>query len=137
GRRVGGARGGPGAVPAAGEEASALAGSEPLPEATVVVDSLWGEPGERALAAAARGVRYVQLGQSAGPTATLQSAWVRGKLANILGHSLWAGPRPAFETGYRELCEPARASRVRLELETYELDAIADAWARQSSGSPG
>ena len=31
------------------------------------------------------GVRVVQLGQSAGATATLRSDWVRGKDANILG----------------------------------------------------
>jgi NADPH2:quinone reductase len=125
----------PEAAPDAADEAVSLDG--PFPEATVVVDGLWGEPAERALAAAASGVRYVQLGQSAGPTATLQSAWVRGKLANILGLALASTPLDAFTAGYRELCAHASAGRIRFELETYDLDAIGDAWARQASGSPG
>jgi hypothetical protein len=31
----------------------------------------------------------------------------------------------------------AREGRVRFEVETYGLDRIAEAWERQSSGSPG
>ena len=108
-----------------------------LPEATLIVDSLWGEPAERALAAAATGVRFVHIGQSAGATATLQSAWVRGKVANVLGHSLFTTPADELAKGYRELCEHARDGRIRFDVETYDLDRIADAWQRQASGSPG
>ena len=82
-------------------------------------------------------MRVVQLGQSAGPTATLQSGWVRGKVANILGHALHQTPRDVFSAGYRELAEHARDGRIRYQVETYELDRIAEAWKRQSSGSPG
>jgi NADPH:quinone reductase-like Zn-dependent oxidoreductase len=103
----------------------------------VVVDALWGEPAERALAAAARGVRYVQLGQSAGPTATLQSAWVRGKSADILGHSLFAIPPEILVAGYRELCVHVRDGRIAFPTDSYPLERIAEAWERQSSGSPG
>src|SRR3954469_20970123 len=53
------------AVPDAADEVVRLEGGYELPEATVVVDALWGVPFERALAAAAQGVRVVQLGQSA------------------------------------------------------------------------
>ena len=105
--------------------------------ATVVVDGLWGEPAERALAAAAAGVRYVQLGQSAGSTARVESAWVRGKATHILGHSLGSTPPEVRAAGYRELCEHARAGRIRFDVETYELDRIAAAWERQASGKPG
>jgi NADPH2:quinone reductase len=135
--RVIGAARRPDAVPDAADEAVALDGEEPWPEATVVVDALWGAPAERALAAAARGVRYVQLGQSAGPTATLQSAWIRGKLANVLGLALAALPHDVVADGYRSLCEHARDGRIRLQVETYDLDAIGEAWARQATGSPG
>jgi hypothetical protein len=58
-------------------------------------------------------------------------------MANILGLRLETVPREAMSAGYRSLCEHARAGRIQFELETYELDAIAEAWARQSSGSPG
>jgi NADPH2:quinone reductase len=125
------------AVPDAADEVVRLEGDYELPQATVVVDGLWGEPAERALAAAAPGVRFVQLGQSASPTATLQSAWVRGKPARILGHALAATPQDVRAEAYRELCEHARDGRIRFELETYELDRVAEAWERQSSGSPG
>ncbi len=136
-RRVVGAARRVDAIPDAADEKVALDGTAELPAATLIVDGLWGEPVERALAAAAPGVRVVQLGQSAGATATLQSAWVRGKLATILGHSLGPVPPDVLATGYRELCEHARDGAIRFGIETYELDRIADAWARQSSGSPG
>ena len=124
-------------IPAAADEVVLIDGSERYPEATVIVDGLWGPPIERALAGAAPGVRVVQIGQSAGPTATLESGWVRGKLANILGHSLFSVPADAVAAGYRELAEHARDGDVHFRIETYELDRIDEAWARQSSGSPG
>jgi NADPH:quinone reductase-like Zn-dependent oxidoreductase len=135
-RRVVGAARQTGRVPQAADEVVELGDSYELPEATVVIDALWGAPAERALEAAARGVRYVQLGQSAGPTATLQSAWVRGKVADIRGHSLFSTPRDVIASGYRELCEHARDGRIHFDIESFALDDIAAAWERQASGSP-
>ena len=124
-------------IPAAADEVVRIDGSETYPEATVIVDGLWGAPFERALAAAAPGVRVVQLGQSAGATSTLESGWVRGKAANILGHSLRSVPAEVRAASYRELAAHAREGRVRYEIETFDLEQIAAAWERQSSGSPG
>jgi NADPH:quinone reductase-like Zn-dependent oxidoreductase len=125
------------AVPEAADEVVALEGDYELPQATVVIDGLWGEPAARALAAAALGVRFVQLGQSAGASATLESSWVRGKVVRILGHSLHNVPAGARAAGYRELCTHARDGRIRFDIEAYALDRIAEAWTRQASGSPG
>jgi len=125
------------AVPDAADEVVALDGDYELPQATVVIDGLWGEPAARALAVAAPHVRFVQLGQSAGATASLESAWVRGKSADILGHSLHMVPAATRAEGYLELCVHAREGRVQLPSETYPLDRVADAWERQASGSPG
>jgi NADPH:quinone reductase-like Zn-dependent oxidoreductase len=122
-------------VPAAADEAIPVDGE--LPQADVIVDGLWGDPAARALAASAPGVRFVHLGQSAGPEATLQSAWVRGKVANILGHSLFSIPADVLADGYRELCVHARDGRIVFETEAYPLDRVAEAWERQASGSPG
>ena len=124
-------------IPDVADEVVELSGSYELPEATVVVDALWGEPAERALEAAAKGVRFVQLGQSAGPSATLQSGWVRGRIMNILGHSLFATPQDVLANGYRELCEHAREGRIGFGVDTFALDDVAEAWQRQASGSPG
>jgi NADPH2:quinone reductase len=122
------------AVPDAADEAVDVRGG--LPEATLIVDTLWGEPLERALAAAATGVRVVHMGQSAGATATLQSAWVRGKVANVHGHSLFATPPETIATAYRQLCEHVRDGRISFDTETFALDDVAEAWERQASGSP-
>ncbi|HEX4518230.1 MAG TPA: hypothetical protein VH063_01490 [Gaiellaceae bacterium] len=124
-------------VPAAADEVVDLSEGGELPSASLIVDALWGEPLERALAAAQVGVRVVHLGQSAGPSATLLSAWVRGRTATILGHSLFDIPADAADAGYRELCVHARAGRIEIETETFPLDRIDEAWGRQASGSPG
>jgi len=134
-RRVVGAARRVEAIPGAADDAIPIDGE--LPAATVIVDALWGEPVQRALAAAATGVRLVHLGQSAGPSATFESAWVRGKVANIFGHSLFALPKDVRARGYRELCEHARDGRIAFAVETYPLERIAAAWQRQASGSPG
>jgi NADPH2:quinone reductase len=124
-------------VPEIADEAVSLTGEYELPQATLVVDALWGEPAERALEAAAPGVRLVQLGQSAGPTATLASAWIRGKSTKILGHAIQSVPAEVRAEGYRALCGHVLAGRIDLPVETYPLDAVAEAWNRQATGSPG
>ena len=123
-------------IPEAADEVVELGGDAELPAATVIIDGLWAEPFERALAAAKHGVRVVQLGQSAGPTATLASDWVRGKNANILGFGVYSTPEEVGREGYRVLCEHVRDGRIVHELERYPLEAIAEAWNRQASGSP-
>ena len=136
-KRVVGAARKPDKVTDAADEVVDLSGSDELPEATVVIDALWGEPAERALERAARDVRYVQLGQSAGPAASVQSGWVRGRMMNILGFSLFVAPAEVVAQGYRELCEHARDGRVRFDVESFPLEDVAEAWKRQASGSPG
>ncbi len=125
------------AIPAAADEVFDLSQDGDLPAATLIVDALWGQPLERALAAAQPGVRIVHLGQSAGPAATLLSAWVRGKAASILGFSLFSTSPEVGSRGYRQLCEHVRDGRIRYDVETFALEEIAAAWTRQASGSPG
>jgi NADPH:quinone reductase len=122
------------AVPDAADEKVDVNGE--LPEATLIVDALWGEPLSRALAAAAHGARIVHLGQSAGPTATLASAAVRGKMIDLHGHSLFAIPHDVVGRGFRELCVHVAAGRIHAAAEPYPLERVAEAWERQASGSP-
>ena len=103
---------------------------------TLIIDGLFAEPLERALAAAPSGVRVVQLGQSAGAEARLLSAWIRGKRATILGHPLYDVPRDTAETGFRTLCEHVRDGRITVATASYPLAQLADAWSRQASGNP-
>lgn len=102
---------------------------------TVCIDPLWGTALADALAFAAPRARIVHLGQSAGAEAPLRSADVRGKQLEILGHSNFGLTAEERNRAYLELLGEVRAGRIDLGLETYPLDRVGEAWARQ--GSPG
>lgn len=111
----------------------ALGGEGP----TVVIDAVWGPPLVAALAAADPGARVVNVGQSAGAEATIPSNAVRGKQLEIYGYSNYAVPSDVFERSYQELVGEAAAGRVRFEsVESYDVDALPEAWERQVAG-PG
>jgi NADPH:quinone reductase-like Zn-dependent oxidoreductase len=103
---------------------------------TVVIDPLWGPPLVAALEAATRGARIVQLGQSAGATAEIPSALVRGKQLEILGYSNLEVPDEVRRAAYLELIVHACEGRVTFPIETYPLDRVTEAWERQAAG-PG
>lgn len=102
---------------------------------TLIVDPLWGEPVRAAAAAAAPGARIVHIGQSAGPEATLDSAVVRGKQLSILGHSNFALSPDERRQAYAEVAEHVTAGRITIDVETFSLEEVADAWAAQGSGA--
>ena len=105
-------------------------------EPTYVFDPLCGEPLERAVAAAAPGARIVQLGQAAGPTATLPSAAIRGKQLELYGFSDFAVPagraRGALHAARRA---HAVAGEIEVDLERVGLDEIGEAWGRPGKRS--
>jgi NADPH:quinone reductase len=103
---------------------------------TVVIDPLWGKPAVAALEAAANGARIVQLGQSAGVSAEIRSATVRGKQLEILGYANPQLPVELRRAAYLELLGHAAAGRVRFPIETYPFERTAEAWDRQASGQP-
>jgi NADPH:quinone reductase len=129
-----------------GADATVKLDSDDLPRAlreaaggdgpTVVIDPLWGAPAVAALEAAAPSARIVQLGQSAGATAEVPSALVRGKQLEILGYSNLEVPDDLRRAGYLELVGHAVSGRVRLPIETYPLERVTEAWERQAAG-PG
>ena len=128
---------------ALGADATVNLTAESLPDAlreaaggdgpTLVIDPLWGAPLVAALDAAAPGARIVHYGQSAEAEASLPSGLVRGKQLEIFGYSTSAVPRDVWRSGYLELLDHARAGRIRLEIETYPLERIAEAWQRQAA----
>jgi NADPH:quinone reductase len=99
-----------------------------------VFDPLWGEPGSAAVEAAAPGARIVQLGQAAGPTATLTSAAVRGKQLTIFGHTNYRVPPAELAEEYQRLVERAIAGDVTVDVERIPLEQVAEAWQRQAEG---
>ena len=100
-----------------------------------VLDPLWGEPVVAAAKSAAKGARIVSLGQSAGPTAPLVSADVRGKALEILGYSNFLVPHDVLEREYRRLVEHAIRGDVQVDVERVPLDEVGDAWRRQADGT--
>ena len=150
---------GAGRVVAAGRDPSRLAGTRqhgadatvPLGQAdlpaalreacepdgpSLIIDPVWGPPLEAALAVAAIGARVVNLGQSAGPTATVPSAAIRGKQLELLGFSDFAVPPGVWREHYAALIGHATAGRIHVDLERLPLADIATAWERQRNG-PG
>lgn len=101
---------------------------------TLVFDPLWGPPAVAALAAAARGARIVQLGQSAGAEASVPSSLVRGKQLDILGHTNFAVPPGVLAEQYQRLVRHAVAGEITLEIEAVPLDDVSAAWRRQAEG---
>jgi NADPH2:quinone reductase len=114
----------------AGAFAEASGGDGP----TLIVDPLWGQPIVAALAAAAPGARVVQLGQSAGAEATIPSAHIRGKQLEIYGYTDFAVPPDVFRERYLELVGHAAAGRIQIDIETFPLERVREAWERQAAG---
>jgi NADPH:quinone reductase-like Zn-dependent oxidoreductase len=111
--------------------AAAVEGAPP----TLVLDLLYGPPLEAALGVVAPGARIAHLGQSAAPTITLPSGFVRGKQLKLFGYSNFAVPLDALAQGYADVVGHATAGRIRLDTEAMPLDEVADAWARQAQGA--
>jgi NADPH2:quinone reductase len=103
---------------------------------TVVIDPLWGGPLVAATEAAAPGARVVQIGQSAGPAATLASGVVRGKQLEIYGYSNFDVPADDRRAAYAALVAHAASGEVSFPIDTYPFDGVSEAWERQVSG-PG
>jgi NADPH:quinone reductase len=102
---------------------------------TLVFDPLWGEPLAGALEAAAPGARVVNVGQSAGPEATIRSGFVRGKQLDLLGYSNFAAPREVVREEYARLVQYALAGEIRVDVERVGLNDVAQAWERQAAGA--
>lgn len=103
----------------------------------VVIDPLWGAPALAALEALGTGGRLIQIGQSAGATASLPSAPVRGKLVEIRGHTNFLAPPQERAAAYAAMCEHALAGRLVVDVERLPLAEVETAWARLSSGAGG
>jgi len=101
---------------------------------TLVVDPVWGEPARAAIEAAAPGARIVQIGQSAAPEATLTSAAIRLKQLSILGYTDFALTPEQRREVYIGLAEHVVAGRIQIDVETFPLDEVTQAWSAQQGG---
>jgi NADPH2:quinone reductase len=118
----------------AGRTVPLLSGSDPSDLGgpfDVIIDPLWGPPAEAAIQTAGHGARYVQLGQSAGPEATLRSGDIRGKSLALVGFTLGHVPHDKIQAAYWRLIELASSGELKVERETLPLDWAGEAWRRQ------
>ncbi|HEY1596381.1 MAG TPA: zinc-binding dehydrogenase [Thermoleophilaceae bacterium] len=99
----------------------------------LTIDPVWGEPGAAGVKATSFGGRVVQLGQSAGKEATLESGWVRTKLLSILGHTNFAAPADVRNDAYLRMVRHAAAGELTLDHELVPLERVADAWELQEA----
>ena len=101
----------------------------------VVLDPLFGAPFEAALSAASFRARIVQIGQGAGPQATVTSAAIRGKLLEILGHSNGAAPREVKREAYARMADAAARGELRVGVDRLALEQVGEAWQQLQQGA--
>ena len=60
---------------------------------------------------------------------------MRGKELTIQGHSNFALTREEHDRAYLELLDHLVQGRIVVDVETYDLDHVEDAWARQQEST--
>jgi NADPH2:quinone reductase len=100
----------------------------------LVIDPLWGPPALAAIAIAPIGMRFVNLGQSAGASVELASAAVRGRRLEVIGHTVFEAPHEDLARGHRSMLRHVAAGELEVDVETFPLERAAEAWDAQRSG---
>ena len=107
----------------------------------VVIDYVWGRPAEVFLAAITRKefaviaseTRFVQVGESAGPTISLAADVLRSTALTILG-TAGIPPRDILVDALQKVMAHAASGELRVETERVPLVDIEDAWQRDQPG---
>jgi NADPH:quinone reductase len=120
-------------VPLHGDDLSGAFKEAAGGELDAVIDPLWGEPAVAALNALRLGGRLVHLGTSAALEATIPSASLRGKNLTIIGHSNLTTPNETRARAYLELLGEVDSGRIRIDVDVFPLDRVADAWSEQAA----
>ncbi len=107
----------------------------------VVIDYVWGRPAEVFLAAITRKefavvrseTRFVQVGESAGPTISLAAAVLRSTALTIMG-TAGIPPRDILVDALQKVMAYAASGELRIETERVPLADIENAWQRDLQG---
>ena len=78
----------------------------------VILDFLWGPLAPFAMNHANVGARYIQVGNSAGPTSTITAATIRNKLLTLVGHGPAATPAEVRRSAYAQLMRHAVDGKI-------------------------
>ena len=107
----------------------------------VVIDYVWGAPAEtfftaitrKEFAAIESEIRYVQVGEGAGPTVALTAAVLRSTPLTIMG-TAGIPPREMLTDALQKVMKHAASGELRIETERVPLADIEGAWAREQRG---
>ena len=100
----------------------------------VVVDPVGGLPATAAALLLAEGGRLVNLGSSAGPTLSVDSAVLRSRSAAVLGYTNTSLSVQQRSDTLEEVFGHAAAGDLAVDHETVTLDRLPDAWAAMAAG---
>jgi len=100
----------------------------------VVIDPLCGVPASAALRLLGPGARFVNLGSSAGDTATFTSATIRSRSAQVLGYTNNEIDTEQKGEALLAVLDQAAAGRLTVDHEVVSLDHLPEAWQRQADG---
>lgn len=107
----------------------------------VVIDYVWGEPAQAFLEAITRRefavvhseTRFVQVGESAGPTITLPAAVLRSTAVTIMG-TAGIPARDVLVDAFQQVMAHAASGDLQIETEKVPLAEIESAWQRNQPG---
>ncbi len=117
----------------AGESVAELANRirQAGPPPDVVLDGLFGMPLEAALQVCAPHARIVNIGNSAGPEATLTAGLLRMKRIQVHGFASVLMPLSAKRHALEWLWSELANERINIDVTTHPLDDLPDAWQVQ------
>jgi NADPH2:quinone reductase len=103
--------------------------------ADLVVDPLFGHPAEAAARALKPSGRLVNLGGSAAPTATFDSATLRSRTLQLLGYTNNALTTAQRAHALQDIVALAVDGRLSVDYDRVALADVAEAWSRQAAGT--
>lgn len=115
-----------------GSDAGEALSSEAGDGYDVVIDTVYGAPFVAALGASAPGARLVTIGMGAGASPEVPFGALMGR--THIGHGNQFAPADVLRDAYARLIEHAGAGDMVVEVERYDLDGAAEAWAAQAQG---
>jgi NADPH:quinone reductase len=102
----------------------------------VIVDFLWGGSAPAAMNHANIDARYIQVGNAAGPTSTINAATIRNKQLTLVGQGTVGTPAEVRRSAYAQLMRHALDGEFGLDLEQTRLDDISQTWEQLKTGAP-
>jgi NADPH:quinone reductase-like Zn-dependent oxidoreductase len=98
----------------------------------VVLDPIYGEPLEAALAATRQGARIITVGANAGITVTVPLTSIYGR--TWIGHSNSQAPLDVRREAFERMAGHALAGEIVIDVERFPLSRVQEAWQRQAQG---